>query len=68
MSSFVDFVKESYIEFKDKVEWPKWADLQSSTLVVSVATVILAIFLFGIDTLFSKFIENALVMLINLFN
>ncbi|MFB9121187.1 preprotein translocase subunit SecE [Bergeyella porcorum] len=68
MSSFVDFVKESYIEFKDRVEWPKWTDLQSSTLVVSVATVILAIFLFGVDTLFSKFIENALVMLINLFN
>lgn len=68
MSSFVDFVKESYIEFKDRVEWPKWTDLQSSTLVVSIATVILAIFLFGVDTLFSKFIENALVMLINLFN
>lgn len=68
MSSFVDFVKESYIEFKDRVEWPKWTNLQSSTLVVSVATVILAIFLFGVDTLFSKFIENALVMLINLFN
>lgn len=68
MSSFVDFVKESYIEFKDRVEWPKWTDLQSSTLVVSVATAILAIFLFGVDTLFSKFIENALVMLINLFN
>lgn len=68
MSSLVDFIKGSYTEFKDKVEWPKWPDLQSSTIVVTVATVILAIFLFGVDTLFSKFIENALAMLINLFN
>lgn len=68
MSSFVDFIKGSYTEFKDKVEWPKWPDLQSSTIVVSVATVILSIFLFGVDTLFSKFIQNVLSMLINLFN
>lgn len=68
MSSFVDFIKGSYTEFKNKVEWPKWPDLQSSTIVVSVATVILSIFLFGVDTLFSKFIQNVLSMLINLFN
>ncbi|MBF5028090.1 preprotein translocase subunit SecE [Planobacterium oryzisoli] len=68
MSSFVNFLKGSYSEFKDKVEWPKWPDLQSSTIVVTIATVLLAIFLFGVDTLFSEFIQNALAMLINLFN
>ena len=68
MSSFVNFLKGSYSEFKDKVEWPKWPDLQSSTIVVTIATVLLAIFLFGVDTLFSEFIQYALAMLINLFN
>jgi len=68
MSSFVDFLKGSYNEFRHKVEWPKWADLQSSTIVVTIATVILALFTFGVDELFSKAISNIIGMLINLFN
>jgi len=66
--SLVDFLKGSYTEFKDKVEWPKWPDLQSSTIVVTIATVILALFTFGVDSLFSKSIANLLTIFINLFN
>lgn len=66
--SLADFIKGSIHEFKDKVEWPKWPDLQSSTIVVTVATVILALFTFGIDSLFSKSLSNILALLINLFN
>ncbi|ADQ82665.1 preprotein translocase subunit SecE [Riemerella anatipestifer] len=68
MSSLVSFLKDSYIEFKDKVEWPKWVDLQSSTTVVAVSTLILALFTFGVDTLFSRSINNLFSLLINLFN
>ncbi|HCN11445.1 MAG: preprotein translocase subunit SecE [Flavobacteriales bacterium] len=66
--SLVDFIKGSYHEFKDKVEWPKWSELQSSTIVVTVATVILALFTFGVDSAFSKAITNVLTLFINLFN
>ncbi|HAI81823.1 MAG TPA: preprotein translocase subunit SecE [Chryseobacterium sp.] len=66
--SLVDFLKGSYTEFKDKVEWPKWPDLQSSTIVVTIATIILALFTFGIDSLFSKSIANVISIFINLFN
>ena len=66
--SLVDFLKGSYHEFKDKVEWPKWPDLQSSTIVVTIATVLLALFTFGVDSLFSKAISNILTLFINLFN
>ncbi|MBF8457333.1 preprotein translocase subunit SecE [Kaistella sp. G5-32] len=66
--SLVDFIKGSYTEFTDKVEWPKWPELQSSTIVVTIGTVILAIFTFGIDSLFSKSIANFLTLFINLFN
>ncbi|MBP7973687.1 MAG: preprotein translocase subunit SecE [Kaistella sp.] len=66
--SLVDFIKGSYTEFKDKVEWPKWPDLQSSTIVVTIATVILALFVFGVDSLFSKSIANVISIFINLFN
>ena len=68
MSSLINFIKGSYSEFRYKVEWPKWADLQSSTIVVAVATVILALFTFGVDSLFSKSIANLITILINLFN
>ncbi|MBP6577393.1 MAG: preprotein translocase subunit SecE [Chryseobacterium sp.] len=68
MSSLVDFLKGSYTEFKDKVEWPKWPDLQSSTIVVAVTTVILALFTFGVDSLFSVTIKNFIATFINLFN
>ena len=68
MSSLINFLKGSYTEFKDKVEWPKWPDLQSSTIVVAVTTVILALFTFGVDSLFSVTIKNFIATFINLFN
>ncbi len=66
--SLVDFIKGSYIEFKEKVEWPKWTDLQSATIVVAVSTLLLAIFTFGIDSFFSYTIKNLYALFIGLFN
>lgn len=68
MNSLINFLKDSYSEFRYKVEWPKWADLQSSTIVVAVATVILALFIFGVDSLFSTAIKNILAIFIGFFN
>jgi len=65
--SLIGFVKDSFIEFKDKVEWPKWSQLQSSTTVVSVATLLLAIFTFGIDSLFSGSIKGIYSILMGVF-
>ncbi|MBS1572002.1 MAG: preprotein translocase subunit SecE [Bacteroidetes bacterium] len=66
--SLVNFIKGSIIEFKEKVEWPKWPELQSSTIVVSVATLILSIFTFGVDEVFSKALRNIISLLINAVN
>ncbi|MCC2589761.1 preprotein translocase subunit SecE [Chryseobacterium sp. MFBS3-17] len=65
--SVADFIKGSYHEFKEKVEWPKWPELQSSTIVITVATVILALFVFGVDELFSKAIKNIIDLISSLF-
>ncbi len=51
-----EYIRGSYYEFKDHVTWPTWADLQQDTIVVAISTVILALFLFGIDSLFGNFI------------
>ena len=68
MSSFVDFVKDSYIEFREKVEWSKWSELQFSVVVVAISALLLAVFTFGVDTVFSIAIKNLYSLFINLFN
>jgi len=68
MSGVINFVKESFTEFKLNVEWPKWVDLQQSTIVVAVTTVLLSIFLFIVDYSFSnslKLMYKSLIQLIN---
>ncbi len=38
MNKFSVFVKESYQELVEKVSWPKWEQLQQSTMIVLGAT------------------------------
>lgn len=64
----LQFVKESYLEFRDKVEWPKWSDLQSSTTAVAIGTVLLSIFTFGVDFTFTTAIRNLFRIFIELLN
>jgi preprotein translocase subunit SecE len=45
------YVKESYNELVHKVTWPTWASLQSSAILVLVASLILAIIIFIMDAL-----------------
>ena len=68
MSSLINFIKDSYSEFRYKVEWPKWAVLQSSIIVVAIGTCLLALFTFGVDSLFSTAIKNVLALFIGFFN
>ncbi|MDO4763200.1 MAG: preprotein translocase subunit SecE [Flavobacteriaceae bacterium] len=68
MSSFVNFVKNSIVEFKEKVEWPKWNELQTSMVIVFISAVLLAVFTFGVDTAFSMAIKNLYSLFIGLFN
>ena len=62
----IDYLKASYTEFTKNVEFPKWNDLQSSTTVVAVSTILLAIFLFAVDRLFNFSLLNIYKALISL--
>jgi preprotein translocase, secE subunit len=66
--SFISFVKDSFLEFREKVEWLKWKELQSSAVIVAVSTLILALFTFGVDSLFSISIKNLYSLFIGFFN
>ncbi|NBC05998.1 MAG: preprotein translocase subunit SecE [Bacteroidetes bacterium] len=43
------YVIESYNELVNKVTWPTWSNLQSSTIVVLIASIILALVIFLMD-------------------
>jgi preprotein translocase subunit SecE len=45
------YIKESYDELINKVSWPEWANLQSSTIVVIVASLLIAVIIFLMDLL-----------------
>jgi preprotein translocase subunit SecE len=49
MSKASAYIKECYIELKDKVSWPTWDELQSSVIVVMIASLIIALTIFLMD-------------------
>ena len=51
------YIKESYEELVRKVSWPTWSELQSSSIVVAIASVIIALIIYGMDTVFSNLME-----------
>ena len=58
MRKFINYLKESFTELTKKVTWPTWDKLQSSALLVLVATVILAAVVFLMDFAFQKLMET----------
>ena len=48
------YVKESYNELVNKVTWPTFPQLQSSTIVVMVASVIFAVVVLEMDVTFEN--------------
>ena len=52
MRKFINHLKESYTELTKKVSWPSWSNLQSSAIIVMVASVIIAAVVFCMDFAF----------------
>jgi preprotein translocase subunit SecE len=51
------YIKESYDELMNKVSWPSWSELQSSSIVVAIATIIIALIIYIMDSAFSNMME-----------
>ena len=49
-----NYIKESYNKLVNKVTWPSFASLQSSTIVVMVASLIFAIVVLAMDLSFEN--------------
>lgn len=52
MAALVEFVKESYVELTTKVTWPTWKELQNSSILVLVTTIIISLLIFSMDYVF----------------
>ena len=52
MSKVTSYIKESYTELTEKVSWPSREDLQSSVIVVMIATLIIGFVIFAMDIAF----------------
>ena len=52
MQKIRTYVRESYQELMTKVTWPTWSELQSSAIIVLVASLIIGLVVFGMDAVF----------------
>ncbi len=51
------YFQEAYDELVHKVTWPTWKELQSSALVVMVASLIISLVIFAMDLTFRNIME-----------
>ena len=58
MKKFINYVKECYTELVQKVSWPTWKELQSSAVVVSIASLIIALVVYLMDKTFETLLET----------
>ncbi len=52
-----EYLQEAYDELFHKVTWPTWKELQSSALVVMVASFIIALVIFVMDISFENMMK-----------
>ena len=51
------YLQEAYDELVHKVTWPTWKELQSSALVVMVASLIISLIIFAMDKSFETIMK-----------
>jgi preprotein translocase subunit SecE len=52
-----NYVSESYDELVHKVSWPTWNELQNSAIVVSIASLIIALIVYLMDFSFQNLLQ-----------
>lgn len=58
MAGIVNYLSESYSELTNHVTWTTWPEAQRLTIVVVVFSVLFALAIWGVDTVFSGVIEQ----------
>ncbi|MFD1553860.1 preprotein translocase subunit SecE [Putridiphycobacter roseus] len=58
MANIITYIEESYQELIHKVTWPTWNELQSTSIVVLVASLMFALSIFVMDYIFGINVGN----------
>jgi len=56
--SIVSYLKEVNNEWMHKVSWPTWSELQNSAIVVSIASLLIALTVYLMDISWSRLLET----------
>ena len=52
LAGFISYISQTYQELVNEVSWPTWKELQSSAILVLVASAIIAALVFLMDFVF----------------
>jgi preprotein translocase subunit SecE len=59
MNKITTYFRESYKELMEKVTWPSWPQLQQSTVIVLVATLLITVLVWVMDVASSTVLHFA---------
>ena len=59
MSKFSTYISETKNELLNKVSWPTWQELQGSSVVVMISSIIIALVVFLMDMGFENLMKAA---------
>jgi preprotein translocase subunit SecE len=54
MNKIANYFRDSYKELTEKVTWPNWRQLQQSTMIVLVATIVITFIVMAMDWVMGK--------------
>jgi preprotein translocase subunit SecE len=57
MNKITTYFRESYKELLEKVSWPTWSELQQSTVIVLVATLLITVIVWIMDLISSSLLH-----------
>ncbi|NLA23354.1 MAG: preprotein translocase subunit SecE [Bacteroidales bacterium] len=57
MAKIKTYLKDTYDELVHKVTWPTWGELQTSAIIVMVASLIIALIVLAMDISFRNILE-----------
>jgi len=57
MNKITTYFRESYKELLEKVSWPTWNELQQSTVIVLVATLLITLIVWVMDVISSSLLH-----------
>jgi preprotein translocase subunit SecE len=57
MNKITTYFRESYKELLEKVTWPSWSQLQQSTVIVLVATLLITVLVWVMDLVSSSILH-----------